>query len=148
VQRGKVRNRRYKLSDAVQAYVKHERESAAEQSSSRNGSSSYELARTARMRALAKIESMRAAEQSGEVISRATVASVFATLATTVRSHVLAIPSRCARLLLGQTDFHAVHSILKDACVGSLREISRFDPDRIPNKKASRAGQNGGVDDE
>jgi hypothetical protein len=59
---GKFRARRYRLSDAVQAYLRHERDCLREKLS-RNGSDDYEGARTRRMNAIALIEEARAAGQ-------------------------------------------------------------------------------------
>jgi phage terminase Nu1 subunit (DNA packaging protein) len=144
--KGKQRFRKYRLGPSVQAYGQHERASITEQCSTRNGSTGYELARTARMRALAQVEQMKARELAGELISRAVVASAFAQLATVTKSHVLHIPSRCARLLVGQTDFSTVRGVLTAECRRSLHEIAVFDPDKIPNKKAARSAQTNGVD--
>jgi hypothetical protein len=100
------------------------------------------------MRALAKIEAMRARELEGELISRAVVADVFATLASVTKSRVLGIAPSCARLVTGQTDHSKVYKTIDGASRRSLGEIASFDPSKIRGKKAARSGQKNGGDDD
>jgi hypothetical protein len=46
-----------------------------------------------------------------------------------VKNHVLAIPSRCSRQLVGESDFNVVHRTLDNECRASLTEISEMDFD-------------------
>src|SRR4029450_6862198 len=66
--RSKLRGRRYRLAGSVQRYVAHEKQRAAKQRATRNGSSAYEDARTRRMNAAALIEEAKARQITGELI--------------------------------------------------------------------------------
>jgi phage terminase Nu1 subunit (DNA packaging protein) len=58
----------------------------------------------------------------GVVVQRARVVYVMTSILSVVKNHVLAIPSRCARLLVGQTDPAKVRAVLKKFCELSVRE--------------------------
>jgi phage terminase Nu1 subunit (DNA packaging protein) len=124
--RSKRRGRRYRLSEAVQRYITHEKQRVSEQSAQRNGSSAYGDARTRRMAALAQVEEMRARQLNGDAVNRARVVLVMTSLLSTIKNHVLAIPSRCTRQLVGQRDTNKVRLILDAACRDTLREASKF----------------------
>jgi phage terminase Nu1 subunit (DNA packaging protein) len=125
VRSGKLRGRHYPLRDSVQRYVAYQKKSVRAQLASRNGDG-YSRARERRMAALALIEEMRAKQLSGEFLSRTRIVHVMTTLLSQVRNHVLGIPSRCSRQLIGQKDLQKVRSILDDACRGCLIEASTF----------------------
>jgi hypothetical protein len=95
----------------------------------------FRLARSRKMAAMAEIEEQRARLLSGELVSVDHVMRVMAELLSVVRSHVLALPSRCSRLVLGLTTVPAVHAILQKHAELTLREASEFDMMQLASAK-------------
>jgi phage terminase Nu1 subunit (DNA packaging protein) len=62
----------------------------------------------------------------GDMIRRSRVVLVTTGVLSTIKNHVLAIPSRCTRQLLGQRDPGKVRRILDAACRDTLREAADF----------------------
>jgi len=62
----------------------------------------------------------------GDMIRRSRVVQVVTGILGTIKNHVLAIPSRCTRQVLGQRDVARVRTILDGACRASLREADEF----------------------
>jgi hypothetical protein len=141
--RCKLKGRRYRLSDSVQSYLKYQRESVKAACASSNGA--YNDARTRRMNALAAIEEARARQVSGEPIKRSIAVDAMSSAISIVKSHVLAIANRCARMVVGQTDLGKVHSAIHNECVLSLREIANFDVNKLEPK---HVGAGNGADDD
>jgi phage terminase Nu1 subunit (DNA packaging protein) len=139
---GKQRGRRYKLSDAVQSYLKHERDRLREQSS--NGDSAYEDARARKMNAAALIEEMRARQLSGELIKRSTAVNVMTQVISLTKSRLLGVPSQCMHQLVGRTSPIETNQIVRDRIVAALRELAQFDPDTLQRKMLE---QKNGADD-
>lgn len=117
--------KRYKLAESVRAYLRYSRETVKRQCS-RNGDGVFEQARSRRMTALARVEELRARQLTGDMVNRSRVVLVMTSLLSTVRNHVLGIPSRCTRQIVGQRDMAKVRMILDEACRNCLREASSF----------------------
>lgn len=62
----------------------------------------------------------------GDMIRRSRVVLVMTGMLSTVKNHVLALPSRLTRQLLGQRDAGKVRRILDAACRDSLKEAADF----------------------
>jgi len=62
----------------------------------------------------------------GDMVRRSRVVQVVTAMLGTIKNHVLAIPSRCTRQLIGQRDVAKVRTILNVACRASLRESEDF----------------------
>jgi len=62
----------------------------------------------------------------GDMIRRARVVQVMTGMLGTIKNHVLAIPSRCTRQVVGQRDVAKVRTVLDSACRASLREADEF----------------------
>ena len=136
--RSRFRARHYRLGDSVQAYSRHDRDCLREKFS-RNGSNDYEDARARRMLAVAKREELETQLRTGQLIDRTSATIAVTNAISIVRNHVLSIPTRCARRLVGQTDASKVHSILKTHCRAALREAHDFGLEMC--EKESRDGQ-------
>jgi phage terminase Nu1 subunit (DNA packaging protein) len=115
---------RYKLADSVQLYLAYQRKFVTEQC--RTQTAAYDSARTRRMAALAEAEELNLAIARGEMLRRSRVVLIVTTLLGAVKNHVLAIPSRCTRQIVGQRDAAKVRAILDSACRDTLREASEF----------------------
>jgi hypothetical protein len=124
VRSSKFKGRRYRLSSAIEAYLRYQRDYVKRQSS--NGDSAYNDARARRMNAVAIVEESKARQVSGELIERAPATAAIVNVVSIVKNHVLSIPTRCSRLLASQTDPVKVHSTLKQYCTLALREIADF----------------------
>jgi phage terminase Nu1 subunit (DNA packaging protein) len=140
----KFRGQRFRLSDAVQACLRHERERLREQFASRNGSSSaYEAARTRRMAALALVEEAKARQVTGELIERAQVVAVMTHVITHTKSRLLAVPTSCMHQLVGKSSPRETREIVHERIVAALRDLARFDV-----KKLQQKSKNGATDDQ
>jgi hypothetical protein len=122
---GALRGKGFRLDEAVADYQAYNRACLAKQFA-RGGDGEYERARSRRMAALAMVEERRLGQLNGNLVPRARVVLVMTTLLSTVKNHVLAIPSRCTRQVVGQRDVHRVRSVLDKACRDCLREASDF----------------------
>lgn len=92
-------------------------------------------------RARAELELAKA---RGELVDRRYVLAVMADLLTVVKNHILAVPSRVSRLVLGMTNFQQVHEVLKRDHELVLREVSEFDVGRlVPGGGGLNGGTNG-----
>jgi len=120
-----LRGKGFRLAEAVANYQAYSRACLIKQYS-RNGDEAYNDARSRRMAALAIVEETRARQLAGEILSRARVLLVVTGLLSTIKNHVLAIPSRCTRQVLGQRDANKVRLILDTACRDCLREAADF----------------------
>jgi phage terminase Nu1 subunit (DNA packaging protein) len=121
--RGKVQG--FKLSTSVQAYLRHQHDYVKKKYSS-SGDHAYTDARSRRMAAIAAIEEGRAKALSGEYIKRARVVYVMTSLLTQVKNHMLGVPARVTRRLIGQKDAVKIRTILDEAVRNCLREAAKF----------------------
>ena len=121
----KVSNRRYRLADNVQSYLRYHRDYITRKYSI-NGDQTYNDARSRRMAALAMIEEGRAKQLKGELLSRERVVFVMTNLLSSIKNHMLGMPARCSRRLVGQHDVTKVRAILDEDVRNSLREASKF----------------------
>jgi len=114
----------FKLAPSVKAYLQYQRAYVSKEC--RKQTAGYDSARTRRMNALAQAEELELAVARGGMIKRARVVLVVTTLLATVKNHVLAIPSRCTRQIVGQRNVAKVRAILDAACRDTLREAADF----------------------
>jgi hypothetical protein len=145
--RSKLRGRRYRLAESVQRCIAHEKQRASEQSASKNGSSGYNRARERRMNAIALIEEMRAGQLTGELIERAQVMLVFATLVNTTKSHLLAMANKAMHELAHRSAPEA-NVIVKRHVTTALRELAAFDPKSLGKTERAAHKKNGDNDDD
>ena len=131
---GKSIRGRYILGDAVAGYVKHLRESVADNPEAKL----YQSARTRRMDALAQKEELDLKLRKGQLHHADDVAFVMTNMMTFFRQRVLAIPSRTARLLVGKTNFREVHDLIKGEIYGCLNELSGYDAKAFDQQAAAR----------
>src|SRR5262245_11854775 len=114
---------RFVLGEAVPRYLEHLRDSVLVDANEE----AYQSARARRMQAAARQAELQLGRDSGELIQSDVVFREMATVMITVKKHVLAIPTRLARAMLGLTEFAKSYQLLDDACRGALREASKFD---------------------
>jgi hypothetical protein len=74
-------------------------------------------------------KALELAKLRGEMLSRRAVTDTVTGLATVTKNHVLAIPSRCSRLVLGLPTFQEIYAVLDKHCRLATKEISDFDVD-------------------
>jgi phage terminase Nu1 subunit (DNA packaging protein) len=141
-----LKGKGFRLAESVANYQTYSRASLVKQYA-RGGDGEYEKARSRRMSALAEAQELELAIARGDMVRRARVLHVMTALLSTVKNHVLAIPSRCTRQVVGQRDVHKVRSVLDKACRDCLREASEFGPHSFDetskngSKKAAAAGK-------
>jgi phage terminase Nu1 subunit (DNA packaging protein) len=85
----------------------------------------------------------------GDMVRRSRVLLVVTGMFSTIKNHVLAIPSRCTRQLVGQRDPNKVRRILDAACRDSLRETKDFGAhsfDETSKNGTQSSGENTGND--
>jgi phage terminase Nu1 subunit (DNA packaging protein) len=128
----RVNSRRYCLAESVQSYLKYQRAYVAKECS--KDTSAYDRARTRRMTALAETEELHLKRVRGELLQRNRIVFVMTTLLGQVKNHLLGVPIRVSRLVVGQKDLHKVKSLLTDAIHVALRELSDFDPQRFEQR--------------
>jgi phage terminase Nu1 subunit (DNA packaging protein) len=78
---------------------------------------------------------------TGALIPKERVLRVVGGLISTMKNHVLAIASRCSRLLLGLTTVAEIHTLLTKYLELALREMSDFDDGELTNTQ--KQGKNG-----
>lgn len=134
--RGKLHG--YKLAENVRRYLAYQRKYVAAEC--RKQTAAYDVARTRRMSALAESEELELQIARGDMIRRSRVVLVMTSMLATIKNHVLAIPSRCTRQVVGQKDVLKVRGVLDAACRDCLREASEFGVHSFdePNKNGSR----------
>jgi hypothetical protein len=93
----KVSNRRYRLADNVQSYLRYQRDYVTRKYSI-NGDQAYNTARCRRMSALAAIEEVRAKQITGELLRRDRVVFVMTNLLSQVKNHMLGILRRTTQI--------------------------------------------------
>jgi phage terminase Nu1 subunit (DNA packaging protein) len=121
--RGKLHG--YKLAESVQAYLRYQRDYVTRKCSI-NGDQAYNDARSRRMAALAAIEEARAKQITGGLLRRDRVVFVMTNLLSMVKNHMLGMPARCSRRLVGQHDLTKVRTILDEDVRNCLIEAAQF----------------------
>jgi hypothetical protein len=98
----------------------------------------FRQARARKMAAMAMSEEQRVRLQAGDLVEVTHVMRIMGELLSVVRSHVLALPSRFSRLVLGLTTVPAVHAILQKHVELTLREASEFDMMQLAKPRKRR----------
>jgi phage terminase Nu1 subunit (DNA packaging protein) len=135
VRGGKFKGRRYRLTDAVQAYLRYREQWFSENSSSKNGE--YEKARSRRMNALATLAEYETKLRTGELIERSQVLAVIDQGVTTTKDHLLALPNKLMHAVAGKTAAEA-NAIMRSGIRLCLHELARLDVSKLDRKSASR----------
>lgn len=118
--KGKIVRGRYVLGDAVASYVKHLRESVANNPEAKL----YEVARRRRMEALAERERLDVMARTGELHHAEHIAFAITSMFSFVRARILAIPARVSRLLVGERDFKKIYETIEHEIRAALTELS------------------------
>lgn len=110
----------YDWRDNVRRYVVHMRKPREE------ARDNYAEERRLTQAIVRQQKELELAIARGDMVRRSRVVLVMTGMLSTVKNHVLAMPSRLTRQLLGQRDAGKVRRILSEACRDSLRETSEF----------------------
>jgi phage terminase Nu1 subunit (DNA packaging protein) len=120
---GKELMGRYELVTNLHAYIKYLRDLAKLDDASE---SEYQRLRNARMRSESEMASIKLREVKGQVLTTADVEFVMTNLITATKNHMLSIPSRITRLLIGLTSFQAIYDLLYAELEMALTELARW----------------------
>jgi phage terminase Nu1 subunit (DNA packaging protein) len=116
---------RYELIANVHAYIKYLRELARLDDASQ---SRYELLRNEKMASESAMAQIALKKAKGQVLKTSAVEFVMTNLITATKAHMLAIPSRVARLLVGVTSFQVIYDLIYTEIEMALRELSQWQP--------------------
>jgi phage terminase Nu1 subunit (DNA packaging protein) len=118
----KNRHGRYPLTASVQAYVRYLRERAGD-----GGERSLSKQRARLTRSKADIAEMEHARLTGELIPKNEIMAMCTTVATTIRTRMLAVASKFAPRLVMVRNASEVESILRPGIEEGLEELSRLE---------------------
>ena len=80
------------------------------------------------------------AKARGDLVETAHVKRVMTNLLSSLRNHILAIPSRVARLILGLQTFEEIFQVMKRDIELALREVIQFDMSELDAPHVQRNG--------
>ena len=131
----------YDARETVSAYVMHLKAPSIE---ARN---QFVLEKGLTQQIIRAQKELELAKQRGDLLERKRVVFVVTNLLSALKQHVLALPSRCSRLLLGVTSVPQIHAILLKYCELTLRESNEFDMQQIMPLTHSTNGQHSSTSD-
>ena len=137
---------RYVLGETISRYVKHLRDSTADNPNE----ALYTTARARRMQALAQREELNLKLRAGELHSSDDVAFIMNSMLTYFKQRVMAIPSRNSRLCVGKS-FREIYDLQMTEIELALRELSGYDKARFSaqnRKHLEDEGTNGETDED
>jgi phage terminase Nu1 subunit (DNA packaging protein) len=114
---------RFELVKNVQAFIKYWQEKAKYDDAS---DSRYAQLRNQRMAAEAEMAETKLKELRGEFLRTADVEFMMTNLITATKQHLLAIPSRVSRLLVGCTSFQKIFDTISGEIRAALTEMSNW----------------------
>jgi phage terminase Nu1 subunit (DNA packaging protein) len=126
---GKPLRGRFDLLELVNSYIRYQRNLILG-GSLKNGDE-YSVARTRKMNASASIEELRLKRIHGRLHYAEDIEFVWTSQITSCKQRLLAIPSRCARPLVGKTDISEIAELLRVEIYGALAELAEYDPVRF-----------------
>jgi phage terminase Nu1 subunit (DNA packaging protein) len=121
--RCKARGKHYRLAEAVQAYLQHQRDFLRQQFSG-NGNAEYDAARTRRMQALATAEELALAEKQGTLLNAADVDFWVSLTIRNFRDQIRAVPSKVMHALVGLKTAMQANMIVSEAIDLVLNQIA------------------------
>ena len=131
---------KYDLIACVRAYIKYLQDRAA----GRDIEPQDTYAERARLlKAQADKTELEVKSMNGELISTDQVELLWGGLVAAFRARMLALPVRCAHLLMSLKTYPEVESCLREHVHEALRELSRYDPEQsssIDLEESSSAG--------
>jgi len=141
VRSSKFKGRRYRLADSVQRFCAYQKQYVKERCASRNGDE-YDGARTRRMLAVARREELETQLRTGELLRRDSATAAIVNAMSITKAHMLSVPNRCMRQLVGLKSPAEANAIVKKHIVTALRELSEFDVNSIAGcAEASKDGE-------
>jgi phage terminase Nu1 subunit (DNA packaging protein) len=117
----------------LHAYIKYLKDLARLDDASE---SEYQRLRNMRMRHEAEMAALKLREIKGQVLKTSDVEFIMTNLITATKNHLLSIPSRVTRLLIGVTSFQVIFDLLQNEIEVALRELSQW---RVGQFAAQRA---------
>jgi phage terminase Nu1 subunit (DNA packaging protein) len=114
---------RYELFSTLHAYIRFLREGRLEDPDESN----YVRARTTRMIVEARLAELRYQTAVGKLHRSEDIEFIFTQIFTSIRSKLLSLPSRCARLLIGKTDIADIVAVLQAEVELTLTELVAID---------------------
>lgn len=119
---------RYELGDAMPRFVEHLRDSIARADPSERA---YQQARARRMESAAQLQQLELDEKKDQLLQRERIVSLVSSLFSTVKAHLLAIPSRLRNRVLGLSDPCEAQAIIESEVRSSLTEIADADVKKL-----------------
>jgi phage terminase Nu1 subunit (DNA packaging protein) len=107
-----------------------------------SGEDEYMKLRNEKIATEHEITTLKLRQLKGELLERTHVMLVLTNVFAAVRNRILAIPSRCGRLVLGLKTFREVYDVLMREHELALNEMSEFDRRRLVRDYTSN-GSNG-----
>lgn len=120
---GKELQGRFELVQNIHAYIKYLREMARLDDASE---SRYAQLRNEKMAAESAMAVLKLKEIKGEVLRTADVEFVMTNLITATKNHLLAIPARITRLVIGLTKFQVIYDLIYAEIELALTELSKW----------------------
>jgi len=140
------RNGRYDLIGCVQGYIKYLQERATGRGEIEPQDTYIERARL--LKAQADKTELEVKAMKGELIDADEVDTLWSGLVATFRSRLLALPARCAHLVMSLKTYPEIESALRAQVFEALSELSRHVPDEPIDIQSDIAQQGGEFTDE
>jgi phage terminase Nu1 subunit (DNA packaging protein) len=131
---GKELMGRFELVANMHAYIKYLREQARLDDASENR---YQQLRNEKMSSETAIAQLNLKERKGQVLRTRAVEFVMTNLITATKAHLLAIPSRVSRLLIGCDNFQVIYDLIYAEIETALRELSEWRPGMFAAQNAA-----------
>jgi phage terminase Nu1 subunit (DNA packaging protein) len=124
---------RYELVENIQAYIKYQREALRLDDASDSRGAQL---KNQKLAAEAQIADIKLAQLRGEVHNSKDVEFVMTNMITYMKQHLLSIPSRVARLLVGATSFQKIYDVISREIEVVLRELTDYNPEMFAPQNA------------
>jgi phage terminase Nu1 subunit (DNA packaging protein) len=119
----------------VKAYIRHLTKPA------RQAQDDYVYERHETQRIIRQQKELEYGLATGDLIKREKVTLLVVNLLSATKNHLLAVPSRLTRVILGITDYRTAYNLLYDAVELALRELVEFDAEKIFATAHAKNGQ-------
>ncbi len=135
---------RYDLIACVQAYIKYLQERATGRGDIEPQDTYIERARL--LKAQADKTELEVKAMTGDLIATEQVELLWAGLVAAFRSRMLALPVRCAQMVMSMKNYTEIEGCLRAQVYDALSELSRYDPDQQQSSiNLEEGGEPGGT---
>jgi len=131
----KIKNGSYELIPNLKKYLLYIKTKTDNKIDSSSSEKDFLEEKTMHERAKRKISELELALMEGRVHESEDVEREMTNMLTTFRAQILAIPSKMAPQLIGQTEISIIESILRTEVYSALTELSEYDPDLFQSEK-------------